>query len=60
MAKKSSAPAAEQAGEEQAPAAEQAGEDASFLVTVRKGSEVLEVHPSCLAAHERAGWKVHE
>jgi len=28
------------------------------LVHMKKGEEVLEVHPSCVAAHERAGWAV--
>jgi len=30
------------------------------LVTVCKGGEVLYVHPTCVKAHENAGWKVEE
>lgn len=28
------------------------------LVAVRKDGDTIDVHPSCLAAHVRAGWKV--
>tara|TARA_R110000764_G_scaffold60499_4_gene129854 strand:+ start:996 stop:1262 length:267 start_codon:yes stop_codon:yes gene_type:complete len=30
--------------------------DESHLVEVKKGDEVLKVHPSCLADHKRIGW----
>lgn len=28
------------------------------LVAMTKAGEVIEVHPSCVKAHEQAGWKV--
>lgn len=28
------------------------------LVPMTKGGEVIEVHPSCVAAHESVGWRV--
>ena len=30
------------------------------LVAMTKDGEVIEVHPSCVKAHEQAGWKVVE
>lgn len=30
--------------------------DDSHLVEMTKGGETLRVHPSCVAAHQRAGW----
>lgn len=30
------------------------------LVTVTKDGETLQVHPTCVSAHEFAGWKVVE
>lgn len=30
------------------------------LVPMAKDGEVLDVHPSCVKAHESAGWKVVE
>lgn len=32
----------------------------SELVAMTKAGEVIEVHPSCVKAHEQAGWKVME
>ncbi len=29
---------------------------AEILVTMRKGDETLDVHPTCVAAHKAAGW----
>lgn len=31
--------------------------DNSHLITVTKGGESLDVHPTCLAAHRALGWK---
>ena len=30
------------------------------LVRMTKGDESLDVHPSCVAAHERAGWTAQQ
>ena len=39
---------------------EPAAEDMSHMVAVTKGGETLFVHPSCVKAHQSAGWKVAE
>lgn len=28
------------------------------LVSMKKGDETLDVHPTCVAAHKSAGWKL--
>ena len=54
--------AAKRAEADRAAAAEAEAERAAFavagLVTVFKDGEYLEVDPSCVKAHESAGWKV--
>lgn len=41
------------------PAAPKAAKaDNSHLVEMTKGGESLRVHPSCVQAHQRAGWSV--
>ena len=39
---------------------EPAATPAEGLVAVQKGGEVLHVHPTCVKAHENAGWTVVE
>lgn len=41
-----------------APDAPKVASDDVDLVAVRKDGDTIDVHPSCLAAHLRAGWKV--
>lgn len=55
MAKKQHTEAAD-AADNAAPSAPE-HEDAG-LVAMTKDGATLDVHPSCVAAHERAGWKV--
>ena len=38
------------------PAAKKAEAKNDHLVEMIKGGETLSVHPSCVAAHQRAGW----
>lgn len=40
------------------PAPKAAKVDDSHLVEMTKGGESLRVHPSCVQAHQRAGWSV--
>lgn len=35
---------------------DQAKQDDDHLVAMTKAGESIKVHPSCVAAHERAGW----
>lgn len=35
-----------------------AAKDEVPLVTMTKGGETLEVHPACVADHQRCGWTV--
>lgn len=34
--------------------------DTTELVTMQKDGESLDVHPSCVKAHQAAGWKLAE
>lgn len=38
------------------PAAKKAEAKTDHLVEMTKDGETLSVHPSCVAAHQRAGW----
>lgn len=49
--------AAKRAAEEAAKAAEDGSEDDGLIAVVKDG-EPLRVHPSCVGAHVRAGWKL--
>lgn len=40
------------------PAPKAAKVDDSHLVEMTKGGATLRVHPSCVQAHQRAGWSV--
>ena len=35
-----------------------AQKDETPLVTMTKGGETIEVHPACVADHQRCGWSI--
>lgn len=46
--------------EQRAAKAAAESQDDSHLIEMTKDDETIAVHPTCVAAHHRAGWRVKE